>query len=636
MERSSKLRLHKATSKIRDLGRVSAWQSAIRVFEELPTSSLQPNKFSFGATLSACEKSAQWPTALDLLQEMARLAVELDVINCSAALSACEKAKEWRWALQLMSALLDAELRLDVICLGAAVSACATGSAWETALHLADAQAFRLQPNVVTCSAAIRACERKALWQQALLLLARMHTCDIQPNVITLNSAISACEKAGSWEWALALLRSMSSLDLAPDVISYSAASSACEKCAQWQWSLHLLRDMYDVQMQPDRYTYAAAVSACQKAATWRWALQLPREDQVAHGAAISACERGQRRYLRGPWAHALELLEGGPETPDVVSYHAAISACEKAQRWEGALGLLRRTQQLNLDSFLGFSAVLAACASAGQRDRSCGLLRLMRSTQMRPTVSSCQILSQLLEPEELLDLLTEVRFTVLDLRTAARVEQKENQAAKLRQDTEARLKARPGAPKAELMDNGFAEKAECVTPVWDTFEEEANLLGPSAAGKTTLLPQLEEPGAVGTRNLRRSRKEWRWVKRRQLSTFARRLGANFYTVPLGALVIDGSFIRQESQSWQKAPGWELKRIVQVVCPAEAIALARSLKLAGFSDYFEAYFKQPMDKVKSRIVEEAIRKRTNLIIPDSASKFSATQAMIQKLLASGT
>ncbi|CAJ1364161.1 unnamed protein product [Effrenium voratum] len=42
-----------------------------------------------------------------------------------------------------------------------------------------------------------------------------------------------------------------------------------------------------------------------------------------------------------------------------------------------------------------------------------------------------------------------------------------------------------------------------------------------------------------------------------------------------------------------------------------------------------------MDKVKSRIVEEAIRKRTNLIIPDSASKFSATQAMIQKLLASG-
>ncbi|CAJ1438575.1 unnamed protein product [Effrenium voratum] len=145
------------------------------------------------------------------------------------------------------------------------------------------------------------------------------------------------------------------------------------------------------------------------------------------------------------------------------------------------------------------------------------------------------------------------------------------DEAAKLRQDTE-----------AELMDNGFAEKvANAMRTGEPRYDGEAYLLlGPSAAGKTTLLPQLE--------------------------------------VPLGALVIDGSFIRQESQSWQKA-----------------IALARSLKLAGFSDYFEAYFKQPMDKVKSRIVEEAIRKRTNLIIPDSASKFSATQAMIQKLLASG-
>ncbi|CAK8990431.1 unnamed protein product [Durusdinium trenchii] len=105
-------------------------------------------------------------------------------------------------------------------------------------------------------------------------------------------------------------------------------------------------------------------------------------------------------------------------------------------------------------------------------------------------------------------------------------------------------------------------------------------LLGPSAAGKSTLLPKME--------------------------------------VPSGALVMDGSFIRQESQMWRKALG-----------------LARCHGLTGFSDHFEECFKPPMDKLKSSLLEKSIRQRANLIIPDSASNFPATKRMLEQLLKAG-
>eukprot|EP00435_Cladocopium_sp_Y103_P065044 s348_g26.t2 len=146
-------------------------------------------------------------------------------------------------------------------------------------------------------------------------------------------------------------------------------------------------------------------------------------------------------------------------------------------------------------------------------------------------------------------------------------------EAAQLRQDTE-----------AELADPKFREKVIlAMGPASGSCVCDGNafiLLGPSAAGKSTLLPQME--------------------------------------VPSGAVVMDGSIIRQVSETWQKA-----------------LQIAKSHELAGLSNYFEKYFKPPMDKLKSDLLEESMRKGVNLIVPDTASNFEATTKMIQRLRAAG-
>eukprot|EP00913_Durusdinium_trenchii_P021154 g19877.t1 len=61
--------LRAATRCLRDLGRRSSWQAALRLLNRLPEFQLEPNVFSFSAALSTCEKSSQWTWALQLVTE---------------------------------------------------------------------------------------------------------------------------------------------------------------------------------------------------------------------------------------------------------------------------------------------------------------------------------------------------------------------------------------------------------------------------------------------------------------------------------------------------------------------------------------------------------------------------------------
>ncbi|CAE7668128.1 unnamed protein product [Symbiodinium sp. CCMP2592] len=143
-------------------------------------------------------------------------------------------------------------------------------------------------------------------------------------------------------------------------------------------------------------------------------------------------------------------------------------------------------------------------------------------------------------------------------------------EAVNLRRETEAEL-SDPDFLKQVALAMGQSPRSR--------FDGEAFfVLGPSAAGKSTALAE----------------------KRLQ--------------VPPGAMTLDGSIIRETSAVWKKV---------------RKLALARGL--AGFSDYFDTFFKPSMDKLKKKILEDAMRRSANLIIPDTGSNFAATKATIQRL-----
>jgi len=88
--------------------------------------------------------------------------------------------------------------------------------------------------------------------------------------------------------------------------------------------------------------------------------------------------------------------------------------------------------------------------------------------------------------------------------------------------------------------------------------------------------------------------------------------------MPPGAFVVDGSILREASLTWSRA-----------------LRLATANGLGGFSDCFERYFKAPMDEVKHNLVDEAIARRANLVVPETASHMQDTLSFVDRLAAAG-
>ena len=62
----------------------------------------------------------------------------------------------------------------------------------------------------------------------------------------------------------------------------------------------------------------------------------------ITYGAAISACEKGQKPQQA---LHLLQEVQLRGLMPDVITYSAAMLACEKGQQPQDALYLLQETQ---------------------------------------------------------------------------------------------------------------------------------------------------------------------------------------------------------------------------------------------------------------------------------------------------
>ena len=106
---------------------------------------------------------------------MSHSQVQPDAFSYSASMSACEKCGQWQEALRLFHAMPFAHLQPDVFCYSAAMSACDKGGAWEEALRLFRAMPeVAVQPNVVSYTAAIRAFEKAGHWREALKVFGSM------------------------------------------------------------------------------------------------------------------------------------------------------------------------------------------------------------------------------------------------------------------------------------------------------------------------------------------------------------------------------------------------------------------------------------------------------------------------------
>eukprot|EP00434_Breviolum_minutum_P010096 symbB.v1.2.008907.t1/scaffold560.1/size187392/2 len=199
----------------------SDWRNAVALLEEHPA----PDAASFGACISACEKSGEWQAAIFFLVHMSAVSVQQTAVTVAAAISACEKCVQWTMALAILA---TTTAQLDVISYNAAIAACEKGSSWNSALALLTRlMPASLEATAVTFSSAISSCAKAQRWCEVLELLEKAPFWE----TLACGAAIRACKN--DWARVLQLCQQMTLANVFKDADIYSSAATACAMAGQ-------------------------------------------------------------------------------------------------------------------------------------------------------------------------------------------------------------------------------------------------------------------------------------------------------------------------------------------------------------------------------------------------------------------
>merc|ERR1712226_455479 len=88
-ESSRELKRH--TTSIRNCGRVSKWANALMLLNKMPRKHLEPNVYTYNATISAMQKGQQPEKALQLLEQMTRNSIEPNTVSYCTSIATCEE-----------------------------------------------------------------------------------------------------------------------------------------------------------------------------------------------------------------------------------------------------------------------------------------------------------------------------------------------------------------------------------------------------------------------------------------------------------------------------------------------------------------------------------------------------------------
>ena len=383
------------TTAINSCGAAKQWERALSFFNEM-SNQLVPNRISFGAVISACEKASEWTWAVHLL-ELAEPLKPNEII-CSAVISACEKSSRWEVALFLLRSLNRLTLETTSESYNPVISAC-SGSQWQLAWELFQQMpTMRLSPDSFSYTAIMKACGQGSQWQTALVFLesplsssegdqssdrsifwnAAINACtkgiqwrialdlfdQLQVSELSETSfgaAISACAEGSNWQMAMNFLQMLQLHEVVPSIISYSAAITSCG--AEWERALDLLESMIRKELLPNVITYNSMISACEKGSQWQLALQIFFQsmedievDSILYSSVIATCGSASE------WLIALKLFHqsqfsGGNEGPSAETISAAITACERGCQWQYALEMLQIMLRMQLDDVTSSSA---------------------------------------------------------------------------------------------------------------------------------------------------------------------------------------------------------------------------------------------------------------------------------------
>ncbi|CAE7551875.1 MRL1 [Symbiodinium necroappetens] len=217
--------------------KASQWERSLCTFWRVRREhQLRLDRHTFNAAASSCAAGLQPELAMRTMQDMKRLTIQPDVVTFGAMVTATEKSQLWQRATDLLQLSISQGMPLDVVLASSTISACEKALRWRWALGLAETLrcAHDLMPNEIMCNALISACASAGQWQLALCFLGEMPELELKPSTVSYNAAAEACQRALSWLGAVSILQDMRERTVQTDVITLSLIGAPCECSGQF------------------------------------------------------------------------------------------------------------------------------------------------------------------------------------------------------------------------------------------------------------------------------------------------------------------------------------------------------------------------------------------------------------------
>ncbi|KAI0561011.1 hypothetical protein FGB62_95g075 [Gracilaria domingensis] len=384
---------------IRSSARAGRFNDAMKVYNTLKESPIEPNLDTFNAILSSFARAAQPDKALSTLKSMREKEnLKPNAISYNWVVNACARAGDVARAFHVARTMRDEGIRVNVVTYNNLLQACCKAGRLERAFALVKImiQKEGIRPNSHTYDTLIQGCGRWGELNSALRLFRSMRAAGVAPTIVTYSIAIDACAKGGGAvgaDQAFDLLTEMKSSGLEPNLVTYNSLIHSCARAKRIDMAFNVLNHLRRDRIVPDIVTLCSLVDACGRSGDVGLAFevieQLPQEfpsiklNAPVYNALIHACFKADD-FERMEVAFNTMKVRG--LVPNVITYSTLIAAYVSKGHVEEAVAILKRMQENGMrPNKLTFTSIISGYGRVGNVDLAMKTLEQSRRMWGQP-----------------------------------------------------------------------------------------------------------------------------------------------------------------------------------------------------------------------------------------------------------
>ncbi|XP_057813906.2 pentatricopeptide repeat-containing protein At2g13600 [Cryptomeria japonica] len=336
-------------------------KEAVDLFDQMQSSGVQPNQFTFSAVLPACSNLGSQERGLEIHEQIISSGFQCDTIIQTALIDMYAKCGNMVKARELF----DGMPQLDVFSWTAMIAGYAQNGQQEEALEIfRQMERAGLKADVKTLASVLPACTNLTALKNGMEVHGVMIRREFQLGVIMESALVDMYGNCGSMEIARKLFNKMPRRD----VLSWTVMIKGCAQNGEAWEALKLFEQMEQVGTMPDQKTFTTVLSACANLAAVEKGMDI--HEKIARlGLELDVAMVNSLidMYAKcGRIEKAREMFDEMHER-DVTTWTSMISGYAINGRGKEALKLFEEMKQSCISpNHVTMLCVLSACAHAG------------------------------------------------------------------------------------------------------------------------------------------------------------------------------------------------------------------------------------------------------------------------------